>query len=499
MSDIRPDLGQILDSYERLTYKARTAIAEFVDNSTGSFFLNRKFLKNIDPNYKLKIDIIYEPKAKVVIVADNAMGMNRDELYDALKIANRPKDITGRNEFGMGLKTAASWFSKKWEIVTKRFDNESEYSVLVDINELKKTKLNDFNIKEKKVFNNKHYTYIRLHDVTRTIGTKMMAELKEDLASTYREDLTQGDIEIFFNSEKLSYEPLPVYVDKTDDINKEVKVLIDDYIEFNEEKLTIKGFVGILKDGSYKRAGLTLLRRNRVIIGGIGKNYKPMALYKNANSFASLRVFGSISLDEWPVTQAKDDFDWETNGLEELFISKIHQLTKNIFAFAQKPQRPDKPPEPISITEDNLQTFQEQTTEALNSIQNESFETLESENISLPNKTSYTLNVKIGVKKYNILVDFIEFEDNQLFISSYDSNSIDIKINTGLPLFREFNESVDLFSIVQKFIVLMVISESWIKETNSHPEGLVKPDEVREMLNKIIHQIEAKDGSYASF
>jgi hypothetical protein len=35
-----------------------------------------------------------------------------------------------------------------------------------------------------------------------------------------------------------------------------------------------------------------------------------------------------------------------------------------------------------------------------------------------------------------------------------------------------------------------------IKETNSHPEGLSKPEEIRETLNSIINQIEENNGSY---
>jgi hypothetical protein len=36
----------------------------------------------------------------------------------------------------------------------------------------------------------------------------------------------------------------------------------------------------------------------------------------------------------------------------------------------------------------------------------------------------------------------------------------------------------------------------WIKETNSHPEGLAKPEEIRETLNSIINQIEETGGTY---
>jgi hypothetical protein len=497
MQDIRPPLGEILDAYERLSYKAKSAISEFVDNSTGSYFLNRVFLNKLHKNFILKIDISYDQREKQISIFDNAMGMSKDELYNALRIARRPADINGRNEFGMGLKTAASWFSKKWEVITKRSDSNYEYSLLVDIESLKNTKDNDFNIEKKLVNDKTHYTIIRLLDIKRNLTSKMINSLKEEIGSTYRKDLSQGDIKISFNNEELFYKAEEVYIDHTDNLNKEVKVEIDDFVEHEGQRYTIKGFVGILKNGSYKTAGLTLLRRNRVIIGGVGNNYKHPDLFGSANSFFSLRVFGELSLDNWPITQAKDAFDWETNWLEELFVSKIAKLTKSIFLFAKKSQKVIETPKPIEITAENLETFQGQTVDALNQIKTTDIETLPIEKKQLNLKSgSYQIKVRIGTKSYHISVEFKKFSDSQLFSSSYSRDSILIEINTLLPLFKDFRESVDLFSIVQKFIVLMIISESWIKETNSHPEGLSKPEEIRETLNSIINEIEENGGSY---
>ena len=497
MQDIRPPLGEILDAYERLSYKAKSAISEFVDNSTGSYFLNRVFLNRLHKNFKLKIDISYDHREKEISIIDNAMGMSKDELYNALRIARRPSDINGRNEFGMGLKTAASWFSKKWEVITKRSDSNYEFSLLVDIESLKNSKNNDFTIEKKLVNDKTHYTIVRLLDIKRNLTPKMIESLKEEIGSIYRKDLNQGDITISFNNQDLFYKAEEIYIDNTDNLNKEMKVDIDDFVQYNGQKYIIKGFVGILKNGSYKTGGLTLLRRNRVIIGGIGNNYKHPDLFKSANSFYSSRVFGELSLDNWPITQAKDAFDWETNGLEELFVSKIGKLTKHIFLFATKSQKTIETPKPIEITSENLETFQGQTMDALNQIKTTEVEALPLEKKHLNTKAgSYQLRVRIGTKNYQISVEFKKFADSQLFNSSYLKDLISIEINTLLPLFKDFRENVDLFSIVQKFIVLMIISESWIKETNSHPEGLSKPEEIRETLNSIINEIEENGGSY---
>ena len=39
--DIRPSLGDILNGYQRESYRPETAIAEFVDNSTASYYQNK--------------------------------------------------------------------------------------------------------------------------------------------------------------------------------------------------------------------------------------------------------------------------------------------------------------------------------------------------------------------------------------------------------------------------------------------------------------------------
>ena len=61
-------------------------------------------------------------------------------------------------------------------------------------------------------------------------------------------------------------------------------------VKFEGKTYPISGFVGLLKEGSYKKAGFTLIRRNRVIIGGDDENlFKPTEIFGSANSFTSFR------------------------------------------------------------------------------------------------------------------------------------------------------------------------------------------------------------------
>jgi len=498
MGDIRPLLGDILDGYERLTYKVKTALAEFVDNSTASFFKNKLYLQKLTPNFKLRVEINYDPIEKTIEIVDDAMGMNRDDLYNALRIAQKPSYIEGRNEFGMGLKTAASWFSKKWTIITKRADENYEYRAEVDINELKNNKYNDIYIKDRFVENKSHYTIIRLTNLNRTVQERQLKILKEEISSIYRRDILSGEINIFFNNKILNFEAEEIISLRIDGVEQKKQIIIDEKINHHGKEYTIKGFIGILKNSSYKKAGLTLFRRNRVIIGGIDKNYKPYDLFKSANSYYSLKVFGELSLDNWPVTQAKDSFDWETNGLEEAFIEKIYAVANDLFQYAAKSHIIDGDNKPLVISEKQLIDFRDQTKDALDTIKSENFitfpETFVQQDLII-NLSSYVINARIGSKRYSVTVDFKEFDNNELFTTEYKLQQIKILINTKLPLFNIFKQNIDLFSVIQKFIVLIVISESWIKETNSRPDGFVMPEEIRTTLNGIINQVESDGGS----
>ena len=63
--DIRPATS-VYGTYRRLSYKPWFAIAEFIDNSTQSYYDHRKELKN-DPNFKrLVINIRYDSNEQLL-------------------------------------------------------------------------------------------------------------------------------------------------------------------------------------------------------------------------------------------------------------------------------------------------------------------------------------------------------------------------------------------------------------------------------------------------
>jgi HSP90 family molecular chaperone len=88
------ELGlDVLRSYKRMAYEPWTALGEFVDNSTQSYFNNKEALDKsfAAEGTNLEVSIVYEKDDPGVLrISDNAMGMNRDELSHAMHVGLPP-------------------------------------------------------------------------------------------------------------------------------------------------------------------------------------------------------------------------------------------------------------------------------------------------------------------------------------------------------------------------------------------------------------------------
>jgi len=61
--------------------------------------------------YKIKkvtIYVDYDAYKNILTIEDDAYGMELDDFQRAILLDSKPVSSNGRNEFGMGLKTAAS-------------------------------------------------------------------------------------------------------------------------------------------------------------------------------------------------------------------------------------------------------------------------------------------------------------------------------------------------------------------------------------------------------
>ena len=344
--DIRPDSG-VYATFRRISYRPWSAIAEFVDNATQNYFDHKTDIAKVTGGTpRLEVDIAYDPKAKTLAILDNANGMNWSELERAIQLNRPPENTSGRSEFGMGLKMAACWFGSKWRVVTKRLHETVEYDAVVDVEQLEAEKPQAITVTPR--FGREpldHYTRIEIENLIRTFRGRALTSVRENIASMYRRDIQEGDISIKWNGEPFEWIPDPVFEaplpdGKTNRWEKDVR--------FDVDGMEVTGKVWIRIPGNARRAGMHLFRRNRLVVGGPGNGYKPAEIFGAPNQYPSQRLVGELNLNDWPVTQTKDAFDW-IGDLENEFVRKLHS---EVAEYVEKAGDPTSEPGPKTTSAD---------------------------------------------------------------------------------------------------------------------------------------------------
>jgi hypothetical protein len=318
-------------TYRHFPYKVWTAVAELVDNSTQSYFDNRKALdKQLKKDGKPFGVNIYLDK-DMFSIADNAMGMDLDDLSHAVQLAAPPENTSGRSEFGMGMKTSCCWLGARWSIITKKLGTDTEYTVTIDVAEIAASDAHEIPVTEKKAGIDEHYTRLEIRDLYPRFKSRSLGKTKEYLVQAYRNDVESGDVELWWDSDKLS--PPSVAPLVTEKAGKKTTWKKD--IGFEVEGKKVYGWVSILGDGQRGRskAGFDLYRRGRVIIGR-PLGYRPEKAFGEArNDRLNQRIYGQVHLNSFDVNHLKDDFLW--NGLQDKFDDALIAACKDYFQFAQ--------------------------------------------------------------------------------------------------------------------------------------------------------------------
>lgn len=105
-----PHAKMLLVALRSVGYTNETAIADIIDNSISGA--------------ASEIELQFDWDNRRIIIADNGLGMDHQELMDAMEIGSadpnevRPSEDLGR--FGLGLKTATFSIAKKLLVITKK-------------------------------------------------------------------------------------------------------------------------------------------------------------------------------------------------------------------------------------------------------------------------------------------------------------------------------------------------------------------------------------------
>ena len=329
--NIRPGVGY-LSILSAINYTPWHATAEFVDNSIQSYIDNKPKLRRLHNNYKLKIEIYVS--SAVIEIKDNAGGINEENYERAFQAAMRPKKQTGLSEFGMGMKTAACWFSNLWTVKSKAIGEDFATEAKFDIEKITKDKSERLSYKKSKMNKNSHYTIVTLKDLNHNPRGKSVERIKDHLASMYRAFINKNEIEIRYNGTLLKYKSFPIlkapsYKDLDDDIINPKKRTwykkFDFNFTINNKRHNIHGYAAIADPGN-KNAGFAVFRRNRLLFGSDDEPWRPLKIIRQEGSSIARRLFGEIHFDDnMEVTHTKDNLNWSEDD-KQAFLTKLKSV-----------------------------------------------------------------------------------------------------------------------------------------------------------------------------
>lgn len=335
--NIRPGVG-ILSVLRHLNYRPWFAVAEFVDNSLQSFLRHKTALQALHgDSFKVKVEIELDRADELRIkIRDNAAGIASSEYARAFRPAELPTDRTGLAEFGMGMKSAASWFAPRWKVRTSALDEAIERTLSFDIDTIVRDDIQELSVSESAAASSAHYTEITLLDPYNKLQTKTASKIKQHLASIYRIFLREGLLELWFEGEQLTYELPPIlsypYFKTPNDTPKRWHKDFD--FDFGLG-LKAKGFAALREVASTSTAGFALFRRNRLIEGSFDEPYRPEYIFGSGNSYRKQRLFGEIHLDGFQVSHTKDGFKWEEHEQTFLELLKDELETQDLPLLSQ--------------------------------------------------------------------------------------------------------------------------------------------------------------------
>lgn len=509
--NIQPQ-ASVLGVFSRLNYKPWYAIAEFVDNSTQSFYDHEHELAENGIS-SITVHIDYDFEKDVLVIRDDAYGMEIEDFSRAVKVDSPPEGKDGRNEFGMGLKTAASWFGNTWSVESTRFGSTNKYYTEINIQELREKHLNSIEIISVDCEPVEHGTTITINNITKRIdASRTKGKIVQLLESMYRRDLNSGKINIWFNDVLLHFDEYKCLEFRETIWRKN----IDFTFQYGPNSHHVKGFVGILANGGFGRAGFALFRRGRVVVGGEDQNYKPFRIFQQAQSTIAHKLFGEFDLEDFPVNQAKDGFVWD-DGLEDAFIEELKEHIQDYINIARMTNKERAKEEEFSDEVSNkvhaeVQEYTDSLSDYNSAPDNgdaapddtetvpegnnaeKAFEeyinaTNGKEEVAVGTERRYSIQINEVVKKTFIVTWSIG--NKTYWINkdeSEDGSEVFVTININHPFFKPYSNNEDFKIVLEKFVISFVVAEEQAKLT-SDKDGYIRASTIRHKMNDFLSKV----------
>lgn len=485
-----------IDAYSRLSYTMWFALAEFVDNSTQSRLNYGNFVDEIlkTEGRPLTVSIVHNRQTREIIIEDNSIGMTKDDLVAALRIASPTADSKGRSKYGMGMKTAACWIGSNWTVTTCEWDSGEEWTATVDVNAIVNHNAK-VPLTMRTVDKSEHYTRITISGLRRVIQTRSEETIKTYLGSMYMFDLRPDDtgqvaLKLTYNGDEVTP---PQECDwDTDPSGTIMKRELPDLLLNGK---AIKGWVGILRKGGRKFGGFSLFQ-NRRQIQGFPNAWKPKAIFggvddEGANNLVAQRLTGVLLLDGFTVSHTKDAILYE--GDEEDAIEKFLVEETRVYAdYANSRRGPGRGQKwSRDQVRDLVKSMKDEFTsseikDALNNAALPPPETLAANN--LQQLKSLTAEDEIG--RLEILPDLSvvislketsEWEPHVTFVPGSQAGVLHVIINGLHPYYQTLEAKDSISECVQQYIFDAVAEFKASKLV-----ARVNPDSVRRLKHDLL-------------
>lgn len=512
--NIRPSTS-VYATYQRLSYRPWYAIAEFVDNSTQSYFDHRDELNPESPYGRrlpgVRVEVNYDSETDTLIVYDTAYGMEIEDFTRALVLDSPPKNRSGRSEFGMGLKTAACWFGTEWTIESTQLGSTRKYCATIDVLDLAQHRSETVAVEQEPIEPSLHFTRLTICNIRHPIRGKTTRRVLDQLGSMYRQDLRSGEILILWNGQPISFDEPPILSESQDDGSvrtwkQHVSFVVDH--PNTQEQLPVHGWVAIRNPARQRDAGMVLLRRNRVIVGGPEEGYRPVEIFGQGNSYRYQRLIGELNMDAWPVTQAKDAFDW-SDGLEDAFIEALKEVSQEYADYAEA-YRSHAASERVTVLQmekaaaltrrifesDRFAESIAMEIEAPGDIISDPQPTLEPVPDDLPAVSSGPISYSLGLGTATWCFRLYwqdQYSGAHWMQVSYPSDTeVNIYLNTAHPFFAAYLGQPGIIEVLQKMVVALALAEQMARRTSV--DGRIYPADFRNLMNRVLRRAVELEG-----
>lgn len=485
-----------IDAYSRLSYTMWFALAEFVDNSTQSRLNYGNLVDDIlrDEGQPLTVSIVHDRPSQTITIKDNSIGMTRDDLVAALRIATPTPDSKGRSKYGMGMKTAACWIGSMWTVTTCEWDSGEEWTATVDVDAIANGDAK-VPLTKRSVDKNEHYTHITISNLRRRIQARSEETIKTYLGSMYMFDLRPDDegqiaMKLTYNGEEVTP---PQESDW--DTDPSGTLMRRDLPELQIEAKTIKGWIGVLRKGGRKFGGFSMFQSGRQI-QGFPNAWKPRAIFggvddEGANNLVAQRLTGVLQLDGFVVSHTKDAVLFE--GEEEEALEKFLVEQTKAYADYAKSRRSQGRGQKWS-KEQVRDLVQDLRSEFTNSEMKDALT-----NAALPPPETITANNQQLVQtlvpedeigRFNILPDLTviislketsPYEPYVVYVPAAQSGILHVIINGLHPYYQTLEAKDAISECVQQYIFDAVAEFQASKLT-----ARVNPDSVRTLKNGLL-------------